>query len=141
MPTARPPTAATNGFWLLRQRIEKIEGMRAQAAALRRFEKLADIGAGAERAWPPASTTQRIASFASGLAQRAGHRGIHRLGQRVLLLRAVHPDDANGAVVGDDDQNRTWDRPLFARPAGSRDVSLAKPGIMAGHYYMARGGR
>ncbi len=32
---------------------------------MRRFQKLADIGAGGEPPWPPAMTTQRIESLAS----------------------------------------------------------------------------
>ena len=77
--------------------------MRAQAAALRRLEKLADIGAGAERALAAGEHEAADRLVRLCLAHGAGHRRIHRLGQRVLLFRAVHPDDANGAVVGHDD--------------------------------------
>ena len=50
---------------------------------------------------------QRIASLAWASRSARVIARIHRLGQRVLLLRAVHPDDADGAVVGHDDWGRS----------------------------------
>ena len=88
---------------VLRQRLEKVQRVRAQAAALRRLEKFADIGAGAEHALAAGEHETAYRLVRLRLAQGARHRRIHRLRQRVLLFRTVHPDDANGAVVGHDD--------------------------------------
>ena len=104
MPTASPPTAATNGFWLLASALRKSSVCGRKPPLCAEFEKLADIGAGAERALAAGEHEAADRLVRLRLAHGAGHRGIHRLRQRVLLFRAVHPDDANGAVVGDDDR-------------------------------------
>ncbi len=49
MPTAMPPTAATSGFSIARQRMEKADGDRFEPA-FGALLKIADIAAGAKRA-------------------------------------------------------------------------------------------
>ena len=90
-------------FLIARERMEKFHGLRPQPAALRRFEKFGDIGAGAERVGPAGDHDATDGLARRGFVQRGRHRHIHRLRQRVLLLRTVHADDPHGAVVGHHD--------------------------------------
>ena len=88
---------------VVRQSVEKFDGDRPQAPLWAAFEK-SPMSLPAQNApGAPASMTQRIASLASASRKRARHLGIHRLRQRVLLLRPVHPDDADAAIIGYDD--------------------------------------
>ena len=71
---------------------------RPQAAALRRLEKLGDVRCRRRkrRAAGEHDAADRIVRLR--LAQRPRHRGIHRLRERVLLFRTVHPDNADAAI-------------------------------------------
>ena len=86
-----------------RERIEKFERARIEAA-VGRLEKIGNVVAGTERPGCAGEydAANRIACF--GLAQRPGHLDIHRQRERVLLLRAVDPDDADGAIIHHDDR-------------------------------------
>ena len=63
--------------------------------ALGALLKIADIAAGAERILRACEHDAADGGIAAGLAQGARHLRIHRLRQRVLLLRPVHADDAD----------------------------------------------
>jgi len=85
-----------------RQHMKKLDGDRFQStfdASL----KFADIAAGAECARTAGQHDAADRRAGAGLAQRSCHRVIHRLGQRVLLFRAIHPNDAHGAFILHDD--------------------------------------
>jgi hypothetical protein len=101
-----------HGFLPQRQRLEKIKRLRI-TAAFGGFQKIVDIVTGAKRAGGAGKhdATDGVALIA--LAQRPGHVGIHRQRQRVFLLRAIHPDDADGAIIGHGDS--AGHRPLLRR--------------------------
>src|SRR6516225_2300834 len=78
--------------------MEEIDGDRLETT-FGTFLKIGNVAAGTEgpgaaREYYAADRVQVL-----GLAQCAGHFGIHRLCQRVLLFRTVHPDHANAILV------------------------------------------
>ena len=84
-----------------RQSMEKADGDRLEPA-FGALLKIADVAAGTKYARLAGEHDAADRRVCSGFAQRGGHRGIHRLGQGVLLFRAVHPDDTDTAIIGYD---------------------------------------
>ena len=82
------------------------------------FEKLGDVGAGAEGGRAPGDDEAADRVVVLRLGERAGHRGIHRLRQRVFLFRPVHPDNADAGLVAHLDGIGHWSSfPAGRRPA------------------------
>ena len=95
-PTARPCTAATSG------RSERASAWRKWITGVPDLRRTLAACANSARSLPaenapgaPAITTQRMSCVAVGAFQRGRHRLVHRGGQRVLLVRAVHPHGAD----------------------------------------------
>ena len=63
------------------------------------FEKLGNVGAGAEGAGAAGDDNTADFVVVLRLAERAGYRGVHRLRQRVFLFRAIHPDGADAGSI------------------------------------------
>src|SRR6185503_1386731 len=61
--------------------------------------------------------------IAIGVFQRGGHRAVHRGGQRVLLVRAVHPHHADPVAIGDRDVI------AHAVSAASAALTLSEPSV------------
>ena len=97
------------------ERMQKADHRLAQAAAMRGDgQEIHQIVAGAERA-RRARDQQCSGCCLSGAFERIGHRVIHFAVQRVFLVRPVHPDQADGAGVLDEDEGGHGQR---RRPAG-----------------------
>src|SRR5262249_48490778 len=78
--------------------MEEIDGDRLETT-FGTFLKIGNVAAGTEGPGPACEYQAADRVQVLGLAQRAGHFGIHRLCQRVLLFRTVQPDHANAILV------------------------------------------
>jgi len=81
--------------------LEEIGSVDAQPAAFRGFQELANIGAGRKDALTAGQHDTADGVAGLGIAERPRDRSVHRLRQRILLFRAVEPDDTHGAVIAD----------------------------------------
>src|SRR5215471_2368419 len=78
--------------------MEEIDGDRLETT-FGAFLKIGNVAAGTEGPGPACEYQAADRVQVLGLAQRAGHFGIHRLCQRVLLFRTIQPDHANAILV------------------------------------------
>jgi hypothetical protein len=98
---SKPVDGGDQRLAVARQRLEEVDGDRLEPA-FGGLEEIRNIAAGGKRPRRTGKDDAADRGGFAGLIERAGHRRIHRLGQRVLLLRPVHPDGADRTVVGDE---------------------------------------
>ena len=91
------------------------------------FEKFGDVGAGGEGGGAAGDDEAADRVVVLRLGKRAGHRGIHRLRQRVFLFRPVHPDNADAGLVAHLDGIGHWSSfPVRGRLRAAIDIIIER---------------
>ena len=85
------------------ERVQETQDRRAERAGLRHLDEIDDVVAGAEARSVAGDEKAGDVVARARAFDRLRHGLVHGKRQRVLLLRPVHPDGADRAVVGDDD--------------------------------------